>query len=122
MAKLASKDKIPTLILCNDFGIDLDSYNWKLYHQHRDKNDVPTTWRVIGNYPTLFMLAEGIQRRCVLVDYGKGDLPAHLKAAIAAIKETLDILDSQLDNMGVGMKTKPAVYADYALTLKESQS
>ena len=96
-----NKSSGPKWILSDDFGISIDSLNWKLLQRRHDKKTgEPTGWIVIGYYPNLKLLAEGMQRRIVLMDSDEPGLSEHLQAAVRTCQHVVSALSEQIDTLG----------------------
>ncbi len=99
----------PKWRLSEDYGIGLDSYNWKLYRRiWGRKTSRRAGWRICGYFPTLKMLIEGMQNRMMLEDSDNPDLASHVEMALSVHTDACSSLKSQLDSMG--LDTKPAAY------------
>jgi hypothetical protein len=109
----------PNWYLTEDYGISLDPLNWRLQRKSipKKKGNKPI-WKTIGNYPTLLMLAEGLQRRVLLEYSDKATLKEHVEAAIKVCEEAISALNAQLDTIGAGASTKPPKYASYTAIKK----
>ena len=111
-----TKDTKPKWVLTEDWGIGLDTLNWKLYKRSRNrKTGLPTKWGAVGYYPTLEMLAESLSRRVMLTDTEATDIVSHLIRAVQSVEGLLSALKVQMNTMDkVGLQTRPAGYRKYA--------
>ena len=114
-----SKNTNPKWQLTDEWGLGLDSMNWKLYRRNPLKTeDGYTYWRVDSYYPTLFFLIRGLQNNIILTESDSPSFREHLDDAIEAATEALKALDKQRKALGVGIDTLPPKYAEYRQTEK----
>ena len=105
----------PKWVLTDDYGISIDSLNWKLLKRSYSKDGLPTKWKTVGYFPTLEMLAGSLTRRVMLEDTEATDIVSHLIHAVQSVEGLLSALKVQMNTMdGIGLQTRPAGYRKYA--------
>ena len=106
----------PRWILTEDWAIGIDPLNWKLYKRsHNRSTGKCTSWRVVGYYPKLGMLAESLTEKILLHDTQAHDAVSHLIRAVAAVEQVIYALKHQMTTMDrVGLDTLPPGYRKYA--------
>jgi len=103
------KPSEPKWQLSPDYGIGIDSYNWKLYRRVRDKKTHKLSgWKIKSYYPTLKMLVAGMQNHMLLEDSDNVDLSSHVEMALRVHTAACSSLKAQIDS--IGLDTKPTVY------------
>jgi len=103
----------PRWLLTGDYGIGMDSLNWKLMQKAIPKKGGKANWKTVGYYPTLKMLVAGMQRKVLLTYTDNSALKDHLDAVIDHCASAICALNSQLDSIGAGAQTLPPKYAEY---------
>jgi hypothetical protein len=107
-SKKSKERKPPPWLLSAEWGIGIDSYNWKLYRR------LKTRWNVVGHYPTLRMLANGLQEKVALTDQCHPTFVAHVKSVIEESDKLTKAMLEQVRDMEVGLDTKPPKYATFS--------
>ena len=115
--------KAPRWPLSEEYALDVDRLNWqlrqKVHHKKEGTYAYKNTWKIIGYYPTLKLLAEGLQRFIVLnVDNPDLTLKEHLEEAIAVSQAAITALEKQREALGIGMTTLSPGYAKFDLDQK----
>ena len=75
---MSRKEKIPTWILCDEYGVDRDRHNWILYI--RDGSNT-TNWKAKYYYPTPQKLLADLYQRVALTIPPHYDFVHHIEVA-----------------------------------------
>ncbi|RLD70192.1 MAG: hypothetical protein DRI98_08565 [Bacteroidetes bacterium] len=106
----------PRWLISNDYGFDLNQLNWQLKRKVVPKKDAKTkgpTWKVVGYYPTLQLLAEGLQNHILLGDTIDLSFEEHMERALTTIENALKALKTHMVDLGIGLATKPPGYVKF---------
>ena len=88
---------IPKWILNEDWAVDIDPMNWRLVKRQKNKKTgKPTIWKIVGYYPKLEMLIEGMQRRMLLTASDHTTLDQHIGMVIDAHCRAVQALREQM--------------------------
>lgn len=98
----------PLWYLSTDWGLDLDTYNWKLVKAvHSKKTASDVRWRTKAYFPTIKQLAIGLQERMLREPTGNPTLEGHVKEVIAMHEACLKSLDNFFEQYDVSLQTSP---------------
>lgn len=106
-----SKRSEPNWILNDDWGVGIDPMNWRVYRRQVNKKTKKRGgWKVVGYYPHLAMLIEGLQRDMLLEDSDSSSLAEHVEDVLQAWHVAVSSLSEQINTMGAELaKMPPAV-------------
>ena len=114
------KESKPKWIISEDYGVGIDSLNWKLYQRVIAKKEGKADgWKVIGYYPKLGDLFYSLFGAMMLNDCDSADIPEHVDQAVDAWQRAARQLKEFMDGIA-GLDTLPPAYANFNLT-KETE-
>lgn len=98
----------PLWYLSTDWGLALDTYNWKLLKAvHSKKTVSDVKWRTKAYFPTIKQLAIGLQERMLRENTGNETLEEHVKEVIDMHIACQKSLINFFEQYGVDLETPP---------------
>ena len=116
------KDLVPVWFLSPEWGISLDSYNWKLLSAVKSKKVTnKVRWKTVNYFPTLEMLLTTLHQKIMLHSAPQSTLEDHITECTKQIKDCQEALQKEMTKFNISYKTKPHIYMKWAKFPVEEQ-